>query len=205
MIFNGRRLNKQNVHQYVLIQNPEERVSVKSIKKKVISDIDPFEQKDFGTKNDSDCTLTSIMTSIYYYSYKKLNPKEVYRTVRKNAEKWFFKPNIGTIPFFIKSIYDKSLKDYGINKKTGARLIKDWGYNLKLIMSVLDQNKPIILSIYKDGREYYFNHSVLVIGYEIFRFENGIEYPMLLVYDNWYSTIGYVDYNKLSAFSSINF
>ena len=50
MNFNGRRLNEQNVHQYVLMQNPEERVSVKSIKKKVISDIDPFEQEDFGTK-----------------------------------------------------------------------------------------------------------------------------------------------------------
>jgi hypothetical protein len=43
-----------------------------------------------------------------------------------------------------------------------------------------------------------------VIGYAIYKVDN-IEVPMLLVYDNWRTTIGVVDYKALSMISSINY
>ena len=62
----------------------------------------------------------------------------------------------------------------------------------------------MILSINKDGRDYYNNHSITIIGYLIYQVDNAFE-PMLLVYDNWNTQACVVDYKALSMISSINY
>ena len=64
--------------------------------------------------------------------------------------------------------------------------------------------RPIILSMKNDGRNYYVNHTVTVMGYIMVRVGNRTV-PILQVLDNWTKLISYIDYNKLSAISSINF
>lgn len=62
----------------------------------------------------------------------------------------------------------------------------------------------MILSVLNDGRNYYKNHSVTIIGYNIVKTQNR-KLNMILIYDNWSTEISYVDYNKLNIISSINF
>ena len=52
-----------------------------------------------------------------------------------------------------------------------------------------------------DGRNYYQNHTVTVIGY----MESGVKVKMLIIFDNWHETISYVDYNKMNKFCSVNY
>ena len=79
--------------------------------------------------------------------------------------------------------------------------MKGIGFNWDFIKGNLDYNDtPIILNLWKDGRNYYYNHTVLIIGYA--ESENK---KMLVVYDNWFKYICYIDYDKLSIICSIQY
>ena len=52
--------------------------------------------------------------------------------------------------------------------------------------------------MWKDGLEYYKNHSVLIVGYL-----QTVDKKMLVIYDNWFKSVSYIDYDKLSVISSI--
>ena len=52
-----------------------------------------------------------------------------------------------------------------------------------------------------DGRNYYINHSVIIVGY----MEYTSNCKMLIVYDNWDESVSYIDFNKLSKISCINY
>ena len=201
--YNQRRLSKHNINEYLLERMPQAK-SVSSINKKVI-EMDSFLQRNVGATDDGDCTLTSLMTIIYYHSKKSIEHKEIYDIVRSFATKHFFNSKTGTIPFFIKSIFDKSLKKLKINLPTKAAMVKGVGFNLATIKRAINNKKPIALSVFNDGRGYYENHTITIAGYEVFKFDNGKEYTMLLVYDNWNSSLSYVDYNLVCSISSINY
>ena len=49
-----------------------------------------------------------------------------------------------------------------------------------------------------DGRKYYKNHTVTVIGYKKYK-----KAKILIVADNWHKEVCYIDYNKLSFISSL--
>ncbi len=178
-----RRLTENNIKEYLLEKTPGAK-EVNSIKRKVI-EIDSFLQSNFGEKGDGDCTLTSLMTVIYFYCKKTIDYNTIYSTVRSFATKHFFNSKTGTIPFFIKSIFDKSLKKLNIKGiTTKSAMVKCVGFNLNTIKNAINQGKPIVFSIFNDGRDYYANHSITIVGYETFKFNNGKQYTMLLVYDN---------------------
>jgi hypothetical protein len=61
------------------------------------------------------------------------------------------------------------------------------------------------LNIHNDGRDYYKNHSVVVVGFVTYQIDGGKQIHMIAVYDNWTNSIGYVDYQKLSKISSVNY
>jgi hypothetical protein len=82
--------------------------------------------------------------------------------------------------------------------------MKNIGFKFETIKSEIHKNNPLILSVLKDGNDYYKNHSITIIGYELYRI-NGQLIPMLVIYDNWYSSISYVDYNKMSTIASIHY
>lgn len=202
--YNKKRINESNIKEY-LLEKFSGAKEISSIKRNVI-ELDAFLQSNFGERNDGDCTLTSLMTMIYYHSKKTIDYNLIYTTVRSFATKHFFNSKTGTIPFFIKSIFDKSLKALNIRTlNTKAAMVKGIGFNLNTIKKAIDYKKPVAFSIFNDGRNYYCNHTITIVGYEIFKIDNKKQYTMLLAYDNWSKKLSYVDYNLVSSISSINY
>lgn len=141
-------------------------------------------QKNYGDVND--CTLTS-MACIF--------GEEYYDKIEKTAIKYGHNTRNGTNPFTVKQI----MTSLGFNGTAYSSYGKNIGYNYTKIKSLIDNNILIILNITNDGRNYYKNHSVTIIGYEEY-----VNHKFLLVYDNWCENVCYIDYDKLCVVSSIN-
>ena len=199
MVWEKKKILEHLADEYLHDKYPEAKQIHLKKYKKVIGSYQPLLQKDYGLSND--CSLTALTTIISGLLNKE--PQEVYNVVEKYAKQYGFKGN-GTLPVFIKYIFDKTLKEFGVNKKTKSGYLKVLGYDFDKICSLIDDNTPMILSINKDGRNYYNNHSITVIGYLVYQVDNVSE-PMLLVYDNWNKQACVVDYKALSMISSINY
>lgn len=198
--FEKKRLNTSNVEEYLKKKfNTED---VQQISSKVLP-ITPLLQNDYGEAGD--CTLTSITTCINYYRAGQSAIQEIYDYVEKVAKKWGYNGNIGTFPLFIQYIYNKVLKKFPcVKKKTAQRYFKNVGFNFNTIKNTINKSTPIVLSINNDGRNYYKNHSITIIGYKVFKV-NKQTVNMLVVYDNWYANEAYVDFDALPVIASINY
>lgn len=161
----------------------------------------PLLQKDYGEAQD--CTLTSITSIVYFLSKNKLSIQEIYNQVEKIAKKYLYKGTRGTPFLTMRKIFHEALKLYEM-PQAYMGIGKDLGYNFATIRNQINKNNPIMLSMLTDGRDYYNNHSVTVFGYEIYKVKNK-QIKMLCVYDNWITNIRYVDYNKMSAISTIHY
>ena len=62
-----------------------------------------------------------------------------------------------------------------------------------------------MLSMFKDGRQWYEDHSVTIIGYAEYKLDGKKTVRMLKVYDNWYPEVMYVNYELMHMFSSIHY
>lgn len=201
IIWKGKKLEEAFIGKYLREKYSNVKTTFLTQRKKVKGNYQPLLQNDYGGVND--CTLTALTTVISGLTNQ--NPKAVYDVVEKYAKQYGFKCN-GTNPLFIKSIFDKSLKEFGINKKTKQGYLKSLGYGFTEIKKLIDNDIPIILSVYNDGRDYYVSHTIVIIGYLTYRVnDNKSLEPFLLVYDNWKPKIGVIDYKTLSLISSINF
>lgn len=167
------------------------------MEKKLITNIEPLLQDDYGGVND--CTLTSI-TTIMKMFYPSLEVNNIYAIVENIALKYFYNSEKGTNPLLINIICNKVLKYFKISKQSHSRIIKNIGFNFNFIKQQIDINNPIILNMYNDGNNKYINHSVIIIGYIYSNSQKD-----LLIYDNWEKNINVIDYNKLSIISSINY
>ena len=201
--WNGRRLGSFNVEPY-LKSIYGENIAVKKVSSFKLYDVKPLLQNDYG--DDSDCSITSITTCILKYA-PFLKDTDVYNIVAEYGKsKSFYNGKLyGTIAFSIKNIFDQSLKKLKINLKTKSAYIKGVGFNLNSIKTILNNQKPIILTMHNDGRDYYKMHSITIIGYDIYSLNNKKTIPFLLVYDNWTKTSNYIDYTRLSSLSCINY
>ena len=186
-------ITNYNIKQYVL----EEYNTKGLIKDLVIKNIYPLLQDNFGEVND--CTLTSITTAIKFFC-PLIQTELIYSMVEMIAKQYFYTGEKGTNPIFMSTIYTKVLKYFDIKKKAKGRYLKNIGFNYNFIQDQIKLGNPILLNISKDGRDYYKNHTVLIIGYAII--EN---IRFLIVFDNWHTQITYIDYEKLSTISSINY
>ena len=194
------RLTENNLNKY-LVENyggPMLRE-----KKVIIEGIQPLLQKNYGEAYD--CTLTSITTIISWLD-PTLDIQTIYDKVESIAKKYLYNGSkTGTMPIFIQPIFNQSLEYFNINKTTKFRYFKKIFFDFEFIQKQIDNNNPLILSLLTDGRDYYKNHSITIIGYSRIQTENRNLAKMLLVYDNWSKEISYIDYNKLSIISGINF
>lgn len=150
-------------------------------------------QKNYG--DDMDCSLTSVTECVMYH-YKKekgkdLTAEEVYAVVEEIAKKYFYNgKSYGTIPVFIKNIYDKTLEHFGLSKiKTKQKYFKQVGFSMYSIKEQANKQIPMIFSIFRDGRNYYNDHSITIVGYEDFILRNSKtgaikNVTMLLVQDH---------------------
>lgn len=147
-------------------------------------------QKNYGKRLD--CTLTSlacIFGERYYGDIEKIAEKYGY-----NGDKW------GTNPLAVKAIMREFMRRWGVPGKVKSAYGKGVGWTWHAVKDIVSRNIPIVLNLWKDGRGYYKDHSVTIIGaeeYEKARF--------LLVLDNWHETVSLVNYDKLCIISSINY
>lgn len=188
-MFEKQRLSNQNLDEYAGFYI--------SKKLKTISQVPCLLQNDYGEEND--CTLTSLTAIVKYYQPAQ-EIATIYTTIESTAQVYgFYRGSYGTCGLLIGLVYNKVLKKFKINKKAQGHLLKDIGYNFAQIQNEINQNHPVLLNLWKDGREYYKNHSVLVIGYIADK-----DRKFLAIYDNWNDSISYIDYDKLSVISSIH-
>lgn len=161
-----------------------------------LADFRPLLQKNFGGTQDGDCTLCSITAVGSYKDKYVIDNETTYNQVVEVANKYFYSPNkFGTIPIFIKKIIDEVFY-----VKSHAKYLKNVGFNWQTIKTQIKNRNPMVLSITNDGRNYYQAHSITIIGYK--EYTNA---KFLMVYDNWYESIGYVDYNLLGTSCCINY
>lgn len=171
---------------------------------KMITNFPSLLQKNFGAPQD--CTLVSITSIVDYFENLKLDPEDIYEYVEKVAKGFCYNGNSwGTIPIFICTIFNKVCKHFGLQKKCKHGYMKNVGFNISTIKQNIYNKNPLILNIHNDGRDYYKNHSVVVVGFVTYQIDGGKQIHMIAVYDNWTNSIGYVDYQKLSKISSVNY
>lgn len=147
-------------------------------------------QDDYGERLD--CTLTSmacIFGEEYYAEIERIAKRYGY-----NGEKR------GTNPLVVQRIMQVFMKAHKLKGRPCSAYGKGIGWNYATIERLIGGGTPVILNLWTDGRGYYKDHSVTIVGYE--EYEHG---RFLLVYDNWYKGTSMIDYEKLSVVSSINF
>ena len=208
--YDSQRLTDKNIQNYILSSNLNySDISLKSVNQLAIA---PFLQKDFTNKVEGNCSISSITTCIYYHCPQHYDENVIYAATEAIASKYFYRPEkFGTIPFFIKTIYDQGLDYFQVPQKIKSKYINHIGFNFNTIKEQIDNKKPVILSMWNDGRDFYKSHSVVVVGYAQFNVFGNISSlfnqqkvkNMLLVYDNWTKKVSYVDPDIVSPISCI--
>jgi hypothetical protein len=161
----------------------------------VVSKVSPVIQAEWGGAND--CSLCSTMAIGAFHEGYSRSFDELYNDIVKVADKYFYSPNkFGTIPIFINNIIDRVF-----NVKSEKKYLKGIGFSWKTIKNNIDNGIPMILSVYNDGRNYYMNHSVVLVGY--MEYSHGAQ--MLVVFDNWSKETSFIDYKKMSRISCLNY
>lgn len=188
-MYEKQRLSDLNIKAYA--QTDERGIKYK------IPGVPQLLQNDYGEA--CDCTLTSI-TAIIKFLRPQYDVQEIYNWVEKIAKAYGYRGNYGTHNLVIRTVYKKSLQGFGINEyKPFSYYLKGLCYDYNLIKHEIDNNRPVLLNLWKDGRDFYKNHSVLIVGY--YYFNDSKRY--LMIQDNWYRTVSYIDYDLLSTISSV--
>lgn len=187
-MYEGKRLYQDNIESYAHFPCPEP---------KLVPGVKSLLQNDYGERDD--CTLTSI-TCVIKWMRPSLDVNEIYNKVEETAKKYGYRGQGGTPNLVIKSLYQNIIKSFGLNKVVHSRYFKNIGFGWRYIKKEINEFQPILLNLWKDGRNFYQNHTILIVGYlEV------LDKKFLAVYDNWYHGVSYVDYNKLSVICSIDF
>ena len=189
--YNGKRIYSYEIAKYMVETYLEKEIHLESSK---LLNIKPFLQKNYG--GEGDCTLTSILTVVKYYK-PELDENEVYNYIETIAKKYLYRENLGTLPIFNKEIVKNVFKYFNINKNVYSKYLKNIGFNMNTIITQLNNNIPVILSLTKDGRNFYENHTVTIIGYKIYKTSDGQKKVMFAIYDNWTQMVCYLDYQFL--------
>lgn len=207
-------LNDKNIINYLLSNELNmDNIQLGDIKE---LNIQPFLQKDF-TELEQDCTFTSIVTCVHYF-YPDINPQDIYNVAVGIYKRDFpsFQKIKGVVPFAIKHVYDEVFKYFKLHYfSIRSRYVNHIGFSHKFIRTEIDEGIPIILSMLNDGRKFYENHTVTVIGYSEFimtREQNAFSSlnsekikTLALVYDNWSKEIRYIDLAHISPISCVVF
>lgn len=167
----------------------------------IIYEVMPLLQNDYGLAGD--CTLTSMTTVLEYLCHQPV--QKIYDIVEVNAKKYGYNGKFGTIPAFINNICQRSAKELKIpDHKWKIKYLKGIGFDFNFIKKQIIQDHPMILSLSSDGRDYYHNHSITVVGYAQYLVNNKIQ-RFVLIYDNWRKDLVYLDYELLGHFCSLNY
>lgn len=146
-------------------------------------------QEDYG--EDYDCTLTSLAA---------IFGEEHYELIESYAEGYGYDgKKRGTSPFQVEAIMQRVLDTLGMKYAAKSGYVKGIGFTWRSVDRLLRSGHKLVLNIHRDGRDYYKNHSVLIVGTAQYG-----AHRLLAVYDNWNAGVSYVDYDKLCRIASIN-
>lgn len=120
------RLTMTNIGEY-LRQNYDFGIRLHQVaRKQIFAPI--FLQENYG--EDSDCTLTSILTMVKYQQ-KNLDTQEIYDYTEKIAKKYLYRgATYGTIPFSHRSIAQKVFNHFNINHQFKTKYLKNVGFDI---------------------------------------------------------------------------
>ncbi len=195
-----------NISKYLLEQYGQKGVLVKRGRPIVMNHKSMEEISGRKTRN---CSVVAVTRVLDYYRTSRKIPgipediREIYKDVEEIAESYGYTDKIGTIPFFISGIARESFGKYGI--KTKCKGVYVWTFE-KQVVKEISEGRPVIMNI---ARGYYKDHTVVVVGYSIWRVGEKL-YPMLRVIDGWKSGYHYIDYEAFakdisqSLFGSFN-
>ena len=99
----------------------------------------------------------------------------------------------------VRRIIQEFTRTHEIPGRAKSAYGKGIGWSWRTVKSLVSRDIPIVLNLWQDGRGYYKDHSVTVVGVE--EYEKAL---FLLVLDNWHDTVSLIDYKKLCVISSIN-
>lgn len=200
--FDGKRILQPNLSIY--IKNYYNCSNPFIAEQKIINNFPSLLQKDYGAPQD--CTLVSITSIVNYLTNLKHDPEDIYEYTEEIAKGYFYNGNsYGTIPIFVNNIFNKVIAKFNLQKRPKSGYMKNVGYNIHKIKQQIYNGNPVILNIQNDGRNYYKNHSVVIVGFTTYQIDNGQQIHMLTIYDNWAKEYSCVDYNRLCSISSINY
>lgn len=214
-MYSGMRLHEYNIMRYVtsLGYTVVSREKVDLNRRKLILALD---QNDFGQKND--CTLVSATALIKEVAQiRHLSTEGLYSIIEEIAERYcsYNGELKGTNPLVISALLQRSLEKFAprTQYKAKSKFLKGVpfiGFNFEKIKNYIkDMQYPMILNILTDSRNYYKDHSVLIVGVETFKVKDNKtgkkkDLRFLRVYDNWNTSVSYINY-ELLGISSINY
>ena len=137
------------------------------------------------------CTITSLA---FLFGAERYGEIERLALHRGYFPKWR-----GTNPFFIRAIMYRCRRRFGVSAHCRVAYGKGVMFTYRRIQRIIDGGEYLLLNLLRDGRGYYRDHTVTVIGYEEYEHAR-----FLLLYDNWNAAVSYLDYDKLSPIASIN-
>lgn len=160
----------------------------KQLSRQVIN-LHPLLQRNYG--EEMDCTITS-MACIFGEKY--------YGVIEDIARRYGYDGDTrGTNPLTVRRIMTDFLSSKHMTGTARSAYGKGIGWRWSTVKRLIVRQTPVILNLWNDGRGYYHDHTVTVIGVEEYRKDR-----FLLVLDNWNESISLIDYRKLSTISSIN-
>lgn len=163
-------------------------------------------QEDFNDKKEAVFISTSQILKIIY---SNLNFSDILSKEHEFAKtKWYMrsKAHFWT-RFSINRLLKYSIKVFNLKAKTHTRLLKDVFFDFDDFQYLLkEENMPIILTIKEANNGTYKSHTLLVVGYVIYRDKiSGEECRFLIVNDNYSIRLTYLDYDSISTWSQINY
>ena len=160
----------------------------KQLSRQVIP-LQPLLQRNYG--EELDCTITS-MACIFGEKY--------YGVIELIARRYGYDGDTrGTNPLTVRRIMEEFMDCSHMPGTARSGYGKGIGWRWATVKRLIARQTPVILNLWDDGRGYYHDHTVTVIGVEEYRKDR-----FLLVLDNWNESISLIDYRKLSTISSIN-
>ena len=151
--------------------------------------LQPLLQRNYG--EELDCTITS-MACIFGEKY--------YGVIELIARRYGYDGDTrGTNPLTVRRIMAEFMDCAHMTGTARSGYGKGIGWRWATVKRLIARQTPVILNLWDDGRGYYHDHTVTVIGVEEYRKDR-----FLLVLDNWNESVSLIDYKKLSIISSIN-
>ena len=154
------------------------------VKSNIISGVGNSKCDDLGGGNN--CTLTGVYNIMLYYRQQGFdripdNNTELYEVIKTQANKLGYNSKDG-LPVTKNDDIVRNMWHDGLGYSTGnGRSRYIWRH--KKLINEIDNDRPFIFSL---ASGVYFNHTIVVYGYEVYKNERtGKEYTFLIAADAW--------------------